>query len=450
MRNEATNLVSKVLLTEKQKEAQALANSPASNILFRGGSGSGKTFLIIYLIITRALSAPNSRHAIFRHTQTSCRSTLFELTFKEVIRAMFPNEPSIFDDNFGLMKINKTEMTVTFFNGSVLLFGGLDDTNRIEKILGQSFATAYINEASEINDFGTVELIQSRFRSQAATKKGVMSAKLYIDCNPTSIKHWTYKAFKLGLNPSSGKPHRRPEKWAEIAVNPYDNRENLTEDYLETLADFSADKRKRFLFGEWQTDNQDAMFQPDWINDNRSNQPDHYKKIVVSIDPAVSSNKKSDETGIIVVGQDENDHCYLLEDGSGKYTPTQWASKAIELYHKYQANLIIAEKNQGGEMVGTTLETVDQTVAFKLIHAQRSKAIRAEPVAALYEKGLIHHVYSADLEKLEEQLEEFDGGRKGSSPDRVDALVHAITELCLLKVAGKSGNQKVLLGLFGK
>ena len=159
------------------------------------------------------------------------------------------------------------------------------------------------------------------------------------------------------------------------------------------------------------------------------------KRIVVGIDPAVSSSEGSDETGIIVAGKDERGHGYVLEDLSGRYDPAGWARAAISAYYRYNADRIVAEVNNGGEMVESTLRTIDKNVSYTAVRASRGKFTRAEPVAALYEQGRVHHVGA--FPELEDQMTGFvaDLDRaKFGSPDRVDALVWALTELLTQRV----------------
>jgi len=152
-------------------------------------------------------------------------------------------------------------------------------------------------------------------------------------------------------------------------------------------------------------------------------------RIVVAIDPAVTANAESDMTGIIVAGVDVNGTAYVLEDHTGRYTPQQWASKAIQLYRDHMADRIVAERNQGGDMVRHTLHTEDETVPVKLVHASRGKMARAEPVSALYEQGKVKHVRG--LNDLEDQMVQWEPLGSIGSPDRLDALVWALTDLSL-------------------
>lgn len=155
------------------------------------------------------------------------------------------------------------------------------------------------------------------------------------------------------------------------------------------------------------------------------------RRLVVAIDPAVSTGEDANETGIIVAGLGVDGHGYVWEDKSGHHSPPEWAAEAIAQYRNRHADRIIGETNNGGDMIEATLRVTDPAVAYKSVHASRGKVVRAEPVAALYEKGMVHHVGTFPV--LEDQMcaftTDFDRDSMGYSPDRVDALVWAITEL---------------------
>jgi phage terminase large subunit-like protein len=176
-----------------------------------------------------------------------------------------------------------------------------------------------------------------------------------------------------------------------------------------------------------------ALWQLSWIDRDRVQQAPDLSRIVVAIDPAVSTNEGSDETGLIVAGIGKDGHGYVLEDSSGRYQPHEWAARAIEAYRRFKADRIIAETNNGGQMVEATIRVQDPRVAYKSVNASRGKVTRAEPIAALYEQRKIHHVGS--FPELEDQLCsftcDFDRARAGSSPYRLDSLVWALTELML-------------------
>jgi phage terminase large subunit-like protein len=211
-----------------------------------------------------------------------------------------------------------------------------------------------------------------------------------------------------------------------------DNAENLAETFLSQIVSRYAGTRlgRQELDAEMLEDVQGALWSRDLIEGNRRAKADvpALRRIVVAVDPAVSVSEQSDETGIIVAALGVDGHGYLLEDASGKMSPIDWAQRAVALYRRWGADRIVAEANQGGPMVETTVRTVDANVSFKPVHASRGKITRAEPIAALAEQSRIHHVGA--FPELEDQLCTYAAGSSGS-PDRLDAMVHAFTELML-------------------
>ena len=159
-------------------------------------------------------------------------------------------------------------------------------------------------------------------------------------------------------------------------------------------------------------------------------------RVVVAVDPAGTSGDDADETGIVAAAVGDDGHGYVLADRSGRYSPDGWARAAVELYHELDADRIVAETNYGGEMVRFTLRTVDPDVPYRAVSATRGKRLRAEPIAALYEQGRVHHV--GGFPALEDQMCNWtpDGGER--SPDRMDALVWALTELLSRKRAARA------------
>jgi predicted phage terminase large subunit-like protein len=211
-----------------------------------------------------------------------------------------------------------------------------------------------------------------------------------------------------------------------------ENEANLSPVFLsQVVARYQGTRLGRQeLDGELIDDLPGALWTRGMIDARRVTKAPPLKRIVVSIDPAAKSTEGSDETGIIVAGLGEDKRGYVLEDLTGRYAPQAWAHKAIAAYRRWEADLIVAEVNNGGEMVGNTVRMVDPSAPFRAVHASRGKFIRAEPISALYEQGMISHV--GEFAELEDQMcgftADFDRGRDGS-PDRLDALVWALTEL---------------------
>jgi len=149
-------------------------------------------------------------------------------------------------------------------------------------------------------------------------------------------------------------------------------------------------------------------------------------QIIVAVDPAVTANENSDETGIVVVGKDHNNEFYVLEDLSGRHTADKWGKIAINAFYEWEADRIVAEVNNGGDLVERLIRNIDHNVSYRSVRATRGKILRAEPIAALYEQRRVHHIGA--LPELESQMCSYTG-EANSSPDRLDALVWGITEL---------------------
>jgi phage terminase large subunit-like protein len=219
----------------------------------------------------------------------------------------------------------------------------------------------------------------------------------------------------------------------------FDNSANLADTYLQAVRDQYEGTRlgRQELYAEILEENEGALWTTDTIDKCQISRKDLplLNRIVVSLDPAITSNAESDMTGIVVAGIDVNGKCYVLGDYTDRYSPQGWANKAIELYHHYQADRIVAEKNQGGDMVRRTIEVEDETVPIKLVHASRGKYARAEPISALYERGMVFHVRDPEdgfnLNELEIQQRTWEPLGSIGSPDRLDSLVWGITELAL-------------------
>jgi phage terminase large subunit-like protein len=208
----------------------------------------------------------------------------------------------------------------------------------------------------------------------------------------------------------------------------YDNLANLAPSFRdEVLATYEGTRiGRQELLGELLDDVEGALWTIGMLDEHRVTVAPDMRRIVVAIDPSGGSGPNHDEQGIVVAGQGVDGEFYILADRSCSLSPHGWASRAVAAYHEFQADRIVAERNYGGDMVESTIRQVDSRASVKVITASRGKAQRAEPVAALYEKGLVHHVGA--LTKLEDQLTTWTP-QDGTSPDRMDALVWAVTDL---------------------
>ena len=214
-----------------------------------------------------------------------------------------------------------------------------------------------------------------------------------------------------------------------------DNAANLAPGFVEAIENRYGGTRlgRQELDGEYLADAPGALWQRDWLDADRVPAAPELRRIVVAVDPAVTNTENSDETGIVVAGLSKDGHAYILADLSGRYGPLDWAKKAVAAYQQHQADRIVAEVNNGGALVEATIRMADDRASYREVRASRGKAVRAEPISALYEQHKVHHVGS--FAKLEDQMcsftSDFDRSRAGYSPDRVDALVWALSDLML-------------------
>jgi phage terminase large subunit-like protein len=213
-----------------------------------------------------------------------------------------------------------------------------------------------------------------------------------------------------------------------VSVSTYMNLANLSPVFAERVIKKYEGTRlgRQELHGEMLTDVEGAMWTWEMIEEHRSPVPADFDRIVVSIDPAGSQNRKSDETGIICSGA-IGEESFVLGDASGKYSPHGWAKAAERLYEQWDADAIIVERNFGGDMVANTLRAAGIKARVIETNSSRGKQLRAEPIVGLYEQGKVHHTQV--FEDLEAQMTEWVPADSRDSPDRVDALVFTITEL---------------------
>jgi phage terminase large subunit-like protein len=212
-----------------------------------------------------------------------------------------------------------------------------------------------------------------------------------------------------------------------------DNRGPLAPSFFRELQRLYGGTKlaRQELMGELIDEDPDALFSRDLIDRYRLKAAPPLTRIVVAVDPPVSASKRSDACGIVCAGIDEEERAYVLDDHTKQgLSPSQWAKKAIALYHARKADAIVAEVNQGGNLVMEVLRNIDPTVPVRNARAARGKFLRAEPVAALYEQGRVSHVGA--FPELEDEMCSLTlKPAGGTSPDRVDALVWALTDLLL-------------------
>jgi hypothetical protein len=434
-------------LTAKQTEAQDVLASDAMHSMLFGGSRSGKTFLLVRNIVMRALKAPGSRHVILRFRFNAVLNSVVSDTFPKVMRIAFPGVP---------YRIDKMSWFAEFeVNGekSQIWFGGLDDGPRIEKILGMEFATAYLNESSQI-PWSSVGIVKTRLAQKVmqvidGKEAGYLKIRFWFDCNPPNKAHWTYKVFVKRIDPETDEPLRDTQDYAYFKINPQDNAENLSDEYLNTLEGLSARLRKRFLDGDFADATPNQLFADETIDKWRhldGRLPD-FVRVVIAVDPSGSGdvdNADNDEIGIVAAGLGTDGNAYVLQDCTVKAGPATWGAVAASAFDRHAADIVIGESNYGGAMVEHVIRTARPRTPFKMVTASRGKHVRAEPFSALYEQGKVRHVGDIhEFRQLESELTAFStvGYTGEGSPNRADALIWALTELFPGLVRDKSKKQ---------
>jgi len=413
-------------LTAKQHQAIEIFSEECTHTLLYGGSRSTKTFTILRTIINRALAAPGSRHAVLRFRFNHVKSSIVFDTFPKMMKFCFPNVK---------YHLDKTDWYATFPNGSELWFGGLDDKERTEKILGREFVTIFLNECSQISYSSFLIMVTRLAQKCTYMRDGVeheMRLKMFCDENPPAKGHWTYKLFIERKDPESRKATRYPEDYNSLLMNPVDNLENLPQSYIKNLDNLPKRQRQRFYLGLFGDESENALWTDEIIEKSKVDEHPVLVRVVVAVDPSGADddeNVNNDDIGILVAGLGTDGCGYLLEDVTLKAGPATWGSVAASAYERHTADRLIGETNYGGAMVEFVVKTANPNISYKSVHASRGKMIRAEPISALHETGKIRFV--GDFPDLEDELlsSTTTGYTGPKSPNRLDAFVFAMTEL---------------------
>lgn len=416
-------------LTTDQMRAMDIQASDAMHVMLYGGSRSGKTFIHLRTTLLRAI-AHTSRHAVLRYRFNHVKQSVVYDTLPKVMDLCWPGL-------WERSKLDKSDWFLAVPNGdssgphtrkwSEIWFGGLDDKERTEKILGQEYATVFLNECSQIS-WASRKMVVTRIAQNTPLR-----LKMFYDCNPPSEAHWTNKAFVRKVSPDTGKPLANPENFIAMVMNPAGNAQNLPESYLKELQALPEKERLRFWLGKFQGADVGALWSIELIEQSRldGELPD-MQRIVIAVDPSGCSGEediRSDEVGIVVVGLGVDGLGYILEDLSGRYAPAQWAKIATDAFERWEADRVVAEVNFGGAMVGEMIKVARPGTPFQEVRASRGKVVRAEPVANLFETGKI--IMAGEFPEMEDQLIAMNvSGYKGSkSPDRADAMVWGVHSL---------------------
>lgn len=440
-------------LTAKQLQAMVLLSGLAIHCMLFGGSRSGKTFLHVRNIVLRALKAAGSRHVILRFRFNHVKSSIIFDTFPKVMSLCFPGVKYV---------LSKSDWYVKFENGSEIWFGGLDDKERTEKILGNEYVTIYLCECSQISwnsrNIIVTRLAQLVIQCVKGMEDSILQPRIFYDCNPPNKNHWTYLYFIKKIDPETRMPLRNLSECTSFQMNPKDNVENLVPGYLDTLGALGSRMRKRFLDGEFADGNPNALFRDEDIDKWRvldvADVPE-FVRVAVGVDPSGADDKEpgeesdNDAIGIVCAGLGTDGNVYILEDNTLTAGPKTWGSVVAQTFDRREANIVAGEVNYGGAMVKHVVQTARPNTPYMAVTASRGKHIRAEPVSALYEQGRVRHV--GVFQDLEDELTGFStAGYTGEgSPNRADAAIWAIAALFpqLISKAGKKNQPAQALPL---
>lgn len=390
-------------------------------VLVSGGRGSGKSWAVSTALCTFACFA-GWKILFSRWTMASARDSIIP-EFLEKIEVLKSGR----EFKSGVQDIEHTPTK------SQILFRGIKtsqgtQTAKLKSL--QGINCWVLDEAEEMPDEKTFDVIDLSVRDPRHPNIIVLVF------NPTHKTHWIYRRFwePYGV-PDSG--YCGVVEAANATYISSDYRDNKVfaksnPEYIALAEKCKAvnwRKYENIWLGAWVSEIEGALWSYEMIHAYRrepENVPE-LKRVVVAIDPSATDNLTSDEAGIVVAGEGVDDHYYVLSDRSGVYPPRKWAENAIQEYRKHKASRIVAESNHGGLMVEETIRAVDRNVRVRLISASRGKIPRAEPIAALYELGRVHHV--GTFRDMESEMMSYTGFDPNYSPGRLDALVWSLAEL---------------------
>jgi len=367
------------------------------------GRGAGKTRSGAEWVAEQALEHPRTRWAVVAPTSADVRDTCIEgeSGLGSVLRRRIPGL------DWG-KAWNRTLLEVTLPNGSRVRGFSAEEPERLR---GPQHHGAWADELAAWKYHDAWDQLQFGLRLGEVPRTFVTTTP-----KPTKTVRALFDRARRGAGVML------------VGGSTFDNAANLSAAALTELREQYEGTRlgRQELYGELLLDTPGALWTQDMIEAARIAVAPPLRRVVVAIDPAVTSGEESDSTGIVAAGIGFDGNIYVLHDRTCRLSPEGWARRAVELYDEVAGDRIVAEVNNGGDLVEAVLRTVDQRVPYTKVTASRGKRMRAEPIAALYEQGKVHHVGAFD--ELEDQMTTWTPEAAGS-PDRLDALVWAVSHL---------------------
>ena len=387
--------------TRRDKQV-APENTDWETCLILAGRGWGKTLTGAQDAVSYCMGVPHSRYAVIAPTSGDLRRVCFE--GPSGINNIVPREALYSGTG---KAYNSTTGELKFKNGSLIQGFAAIEPNRLR---GPQFHRAWCDELAAWRYPEAWDQLMFGLRlgkyPQAIVTTTPRPTPLIRDLAKDSTTHL-------------------------ITGNTFENEDNLAPKALRKLKEKYEGTRlgRQELYAEVLEDVEGALWKRGTIDKGRVELYPEMKRIVVAVDPSATKGEESDEVGIIIAGLGVNDHCYIFEDLSATLSPDETCVRAINAFKLWGADRIVAEANNGGDWIETLLRTRDRNISYKKLHASRGKQARAEPVAALYEQVRVHHV--GVLAQTEDELCTWEPNTGMASPNRLDALVWAVTELML-------------------
>ena len=396
-RKVATNLL--IEWYNKARKNQVITESDQYNIhLFLAGRGWGKTLTGAYDIVQYCLENRDVVCGVIAPTYGDLKRVVFagDSGFIKIISPVLLNTTGY----------NKSDNEIHFYNGSKIIgFPAIEP----DRLRGVQFHRAWCDELASWRYRETFDNLTMALRLGDSPKCIITTTP-----RPTALIKELSKRTDTEV----------------ISGNTFENADNLAASAIAMLKERYEGTRlgRQELYAEILEDVEGALWNQAMIDSCRmsSKQLPDFTSVIVAIDPAVTSHENSDETGIVVVGKDSNNQYYVIDDLSGRYSPDAWGNKAISAFEEYKADRIVAEVNNGGDLVERLLRNIDSQIPYRSVRASRGKIARAEPVSALYEQGRVRHIKI--FSELENQMCTYTGQSK-PSPDRLDALVWGLSEI---------------------
>jgi phage terminase large subunit-like protein len=384
----------------KIPKAFADFDKPARYKAAYGGRGSGKSHYFATAMVLAAARKPGFRGLCVREVQKSLQESAKRLIEDKIQQLGLPGFEALRSE------------TKTPGGGVISYVGMADHTAESVKSL-EGYGVAWVEEAQTLSS-RSLELLRPTIRAPGS--------ELWFSWNPRNTADPVDEFFRGPMPPDNAVIRK-----VNYSDNPFFPAELDGEREQDRIA--KPGRYAHIWLGEYEPMAVGAIWDRANFSQYRRNEAPDIERVVVAVDPAVSSEPRSDEHGIIVAGLGADRRGYVLDDFSGRGSPRQWAERAIAAYDKHDADAIVIEVNQGGDMVRHTLESVRPGVRIVEVRATRGKHVRAEPISAIYALGRVSHV--GTFEQLENQmcLMTAAGYEGDGSPDRVDALVWAFTEL---------------------